>query len=410
MFLLFLLIFVHTLCETPQLGNNNGKEEPDGSGILSEILLPTILLIVLMSIGTGVACLRLAKKINALQSQLELSVEKVKVLINEKASIKKKEISLQEKLCGDAVTYLACCSLLKSKLEELTAEMDLVTREKAYCDHLQSQRESLFRISDEQNKMIEILMQNLCAKKQESDAFQKQLTDYKSRYWTIEVELANALKKIAQLGAAETECSQLNKKCYLQVTAQSFENEKLKVESSPSDEKLKNNLSLKAPLNKLQSIRGYVPTGQMDALLHAEKIRTKINIATEERNALTECEKLTITMNQSQECYLATEENNRRLELRNQELHRECADLRKNLNEMASQMRHANYNVPDFLLSFTYFHLLPYFGPTLAPPFNLIHCDKQRTSNSMRALLPQSHLACQQAEASPSSRQNIILH
>ena len=135
-----------------------------------------------MSIGTGAALLRLVKKINTLQSHIELSVEEVKVLSNEKASIKKREISLQEKLCGDAVTYLACCSLLKRKLEVLTAERNLVTREKAICDHLQSQRQSLFRISDEQSKMIEILEQSLCAQKQESDAFQKQLTDYKIRY------------------------------------------------------------------------------------------------------------------------------------------------------------------------------------------------------------------------------------
>ncbi|KAK2707876.1 uncharacterized protein LOC136028752 isoform X2 [Artemia franciscana] len=551
------------------LGNNVDKEEsyvPEESEMLSDIFLPPKidLLILLISVGTGIAVLLvlleavklslhkagLVKKFNVLQSQLERSLGEIKVLNDEKNSVEKKKISLQEKFCE----VEDCCKDLRSKIEELTVENDLVKKEKAVWDQ---RFDELFTTSEEQGKMNAQLlaMQDelvaekaeiealLGVKEQESDTYRKELIDLRESYSTLEVQLANALEKAAQLDAAEAKCSQLlSEKCNLQIAAQSFETEKSKLESSLNNEKLENR-SLKALLNQLQSIGGSVPAGQMDALLDAEKIRTEMKSTKEECDALKKqlfemndscttlqgmneelkqrcddlesrlaievedrknlkiaidvlknmfetekaelVEKLTmykgvsdsessiikkfeqkldqartneVTLNQTikdlqnqihefdlvakeqTESYSAgmrqatqqaveAQIKNRRLETRNQELDRECANLRRKLAEMASQMRDANSNVsPDdtgrVLLNGNHDALLPPQQPGLlplgfpplppflppflpppemsfmdrpstlgmgSPPFDSPYYDDRGTPNSMRAFSPRSH-------------------
>jgi chromosome segregation ATPase len=102
------------------------------------------LLIFLTPVGTGIAVLlvlleavklylhkaRLVKKINTFQSQLEVYLLDIKFLNDEKNSIEKKTISLQEKFCE----VETCNKELRSKIQRFDVHKESV------CDKIYTKR------------------------------------------------------------------------------------------------------------------------------------------------------------------------------------------------------------------------------------------------------------------------------
>lgn len=132
--------------------------------MLYENFLTPILdmLIILKLVGIGIAVLLvllkavklmslhkagLVKKYNALQSELQRCSGEVEVLNFEKNSLEKKKNSLQEKLSLEE----EYSKELRSKIEKLSVENDLVKKKKAVRD--QGLIHGLFTTSEEQGKM-----------------------------------------------------------------------------------------------------------------------------------------------------------------------------------------------------------------------------------------------------------------